>query len=109
MSAKHAAAAHGIASGGGAMPHGDKIQSAFGAHDVSGIQAHAPVAMRGRVMSMYSITSQVVPALSGVAAGALVNAVGVTWAIALAGVTLAGIMLFAAWRMPRLRSYNGQS
>ncbi len=76
---------------------------------VSGIQAHAPVAMRGRVMSMYSITSQVVPALSGVAAGALVNAVGVTWAIALAGVTLAGIMLFAAWRMPRLRSYNGQS
>ncbi len=76
---------------------------------VSGIQAHAPVAMRGRVMSMYSITSQVVPALSGVAAGALVNAVGVTWAIALAGLTLAGIMLLAAWRMPRLRAYCGQS
>ncbi len=36
----HEAAAHGIASGGGAMPHGGAIQQAFGAHDVSGIQAH---------------------------------------------------------------------
>ena len=36
----HAAAAQGIASGGGAMPHGQQIQSAFGNHDISGIQAH---------------------------------------------------------------------
>jgi MFS family permease len=75
---------------------------------VSGIQAHAPVAMRGRVMSMYSITSQVVPALSGVAAGALVNAVGVTSAIQLSGLTLAGIVVLAAWRMPQLRTYSGR-
>lgn len=75
---------------------------------VSGIQAQAPVAMRGRVMSMYSITSQVVPALSGVAAGALVNAVGVTSAIQLSGLVLAGIVALAAWRMTRLRAYSGQ-
>ena len=75
---------------------------------VSGIQAQAPVAMRGRVMSMYSITSQVVPALSGVAAGALVNAVGVTSAIQLSGLTLAGIVVLAAWRMPQLRAYSGR-
>lgn len=74
---------------------------------VSGIQAQAPMAMRGRVMSMYSITSQVVPALSGVAAGALVNAVGVTTAIQLSGLTLAGIVVLAAWRMPQLRGYSG--
>jgi MFS family permease len=76
---------------------------------VSGIQAQAPVAMRGRVMSMYSITSQVVPALSGVAAGALVNAVGVVSAIQLSGLALAGIVALAAWRMTRLRKYSGQS
>ena len=76
---------------------------------VSGIQAHAPAAMRGRVMSMYAITSQVVPALSGVAAGALVNAVGVTSAIQLSGLVLAGIVALASWRMGRLRRYSGQN
>jgi MFS family permease len=75
---------------------------------VSGIQAQAPMAIRGRVMSMYSITSQVVPALSGVAAGALVNAVGVTSAIHFSGLALAGIVALAAWRMGRLRRYSGQ-
>ncbi len=76
---------------------------------VSGIQARSPVALRGRVMGMYSIISQVVPALSGVAAGALVNAMGVTAAVQLSGLTLAGIALLAAWRMGRLRAYTGQS
>ena len=76
---------------------------------VSGIQAQAPVAMRGRVMSMYSITSQVVPALSGVGAGVLVNAVGVTSAIQLSGLVLAGIVALAAWQMGHLRRYTGQS
>lgn len=36
----HAAAAQGIASGGGAMPHMSAIQQAFGRHDVSAVQAH---------------------------------------------------------------------
>jgi MFS family permease len=76
---------------------------------VSGIQAQAPVALRGRVMSMYSITSQVVPALSGVSAGALVNAVGVTSAIELSGLALAGIVALVAWQMPQLRRYSGQN
>ena len=48
---------------------------------VSGIQVQAPPALRGRVMSMYAITSQVLPALSGVAAGVLVgrSACGRRW------------------------------
>ncbi len=37
----HAAAAHGISGGGGALPFLDQIQASFGAeHDVSGIQSH---------------------------------------------------------------------
>jgi hypothetical protein len=36
----HAAAERGVAGPGTTLPHGDKIQAAFGPHDVSGIQAH---------------------------------------------------------------------
>jgi|GEM_PF-3443471 len=36
----HAAAAAGTRGSGGALPHQDKIQAAFGGHDVSGIKAH---------------------------------------------------------------------
>ncbi len=38
--AVHAAAEHGTAGSGASLPHLDRIQSAFGAHDVSGVQAH---------------------------------------------------------------------
>jgi hypothetical protein len=36
----HALAAHGTSGGGGALPFLDRIQSSFGAHDVSHVQAH---------------------------------------------------------------------
>ena len=36
----HAVAQQGVSGGGGALPHLDRIQSSFGAHDVSGIEAH---------------------------------------------------------------------
>jgi hypothetical protein len=36
----HAAAAHGVSGGGGALPHLDAIQRSFGDHDVSGVTAH---------------------------------------------------------------------
>lgn len=36
----HDAARRGTAGGGGALPHADRIQSAFGHHDVSDVQAH---------------------------------------------------------------------
>jgi hypothetical protein len=39
-SALHETAAQGVAGAGGPMPHLDKIQQAFGAHDVTGVQAH---------------------------------------------------------------------
>ncbi|HMG55386.1 MAG TPA: DUF4157 domain-containing protein, partial [Kofleriaceae bacterium] len=36
----HQAASRGVADGGSALPHAETIQRSFGAHDVSGIQAH---------------------------------------------------------------------
>ncbi|NTV86682.1 MAG: MFS transporter [Burkholderiaceae bacterium] len=70
---------------------------------IAGIQGQAPEALRGRIMSIYSIISQVVPAASGVAAGALVRATGVTQAILYAGVGLASLALLGAALMPKLR------
>jgi phage tail protein X len=59
--------------------------------------------MRGRIMGIYSIISQVVPAASGVAAGALVRSTGVTSAILMAGLGLALIAMLATMLMPKLR------
>jgi hypothetical protein len=70
---------------------------------IAGIQGQAPEALRGRIMSIYSIISQVVPAASGVAAGALVRSAGITDAILYAGVGLAGLALLGAMFMPQLR------
>jgi uncharacterized protein DUF4157 len=36
----HAAAAHGLQGSGASLPHAERIQRAFGRHDVSGVQAH---------------------------------------------------------------------
>jgi MFS family permease len=70
---------------------------------IAGIQGQAPEAMRGRIMGIYSIISQVVPAASGVAAGALVRSTGVTSAILMAGLGLALIAMLATMLMPKLR------
>jgi hypothetical protein len=39
-SAVHAAAAQGVATSSSPLPHGDRIQHAFGRHDISAVQAH---------------------------------------------------------------------
>lgn len=70
---------------------------------VSNIQVQALPETRGRVMAMYSITSQVMPALSGIFAGVLVNASSVAQAIPLAGGLLALVALLGAVMMPDLR------
>ena len=75
---------------------------------VSGIQVQAPPAARGRVMSMYAITSQVLPAMSGMAAGVLVGQVGLRPAIAAAGLALAAVAALAALAMPVLWRHPGR-
>lgn len=74
---------------------------------VAGIQAQAPDAARGRVVSVYTIISQVVPAASGVAAGALVQAFGVGLALlACGGVLVIATAVNAGW-MSTLRDHRG--
>ena len=70
---------------------------------IAGIQGQAPEAMRGRIMGIYSIISQVIPAASGVAAGVLARSVSVTTAIFMAGLGLATLALLASIVMPQLR------
>lgn len=70
---------------------------------VAGIQAQVPDLLRGRVMAVYAIISQVVPALSGVLAGYWIRHAGVTDALLGAGAGLALIAVLGAWAMPQLR------
>ncbi len=74
---------------------------------VAGVQANAAEAVRGRVVSMYTIISQVVPAASGVAAGALVQGFGVSVALLTCGSTLAVAMLLNVLWMTALRRHRG--
>jgi MFS family permease len=75
---------------------------------VAGIQGKAPAPMRGRVMAMYSITSQVLPALSGVLAGGMVSMMGVSWSITASGAALALIALLGALSMTTLWRHTGR-
>jgi MFS family permease len=70
---------------------------------VAGIQHQAPEALRGRVMSMYSIVSQVIPAGSGVIAGIVLKAHGVVDGVFIEGVALVTLALLGALLMPTLR------
>ncbi len=70
---------------------------------VAGIQAQVPDALRGRVMAVYAIISQVIPALSGVLAGWMVRTIGLTDALLGAGLGLAVLALLGAIAMPHLR------
>lgn len=74
---------------------------------VAGIQAQAPDALRGRIVSLYTIVSQVVPAASGVAAGALVQAFGVGTALLACGALLAAATAANATWMGALRAHRG--
>jgi len=74
---------------------------------VAGIQAHAADEVRGRVVSMYTIISQVVPAASGVAAGALVQGFGVGVALQVCGAVLVAAMAFNLSWMVALRRHGG--
>ena len=70
---------------------------------VADLQAHVPDAVRGRVMSMYTMTSQVIPACSGLAAGLGLKFFGLLATTVAAGMILILAALTGALLMPRLR------
>jgi len=62
--------------------------------------------LRGRIMSMYTISSQVIPALSGLLAGTLLELVAIPNALMANGFLLTGLALLSLILMSRLRSYR---
>lgn len=74
---------------------------------VAGIQTQVQSSVRGRVLAMYTIISQVVPAASGLLAGALVFGLGVAHAIGVAGAAIAVLAVFNLRWMGALRGYRG--
>lgn len=71
---------------------------------VAGLQANVPEAVRGRVMAMYTMTSQVVPAAAGVLAGLGLQQFGLLPTTVAAG-TLLGLLGLFALAMPSLRNH----
>lgn len=74
---------------------------------VANLQMNAHPQTRGRILAMYSMSSQVMPALSAIAAGALLRASGLTAAILACGMGLAVIAAIGASLMPVLRRHRG--
>lgn len=75
---------------------------------VAGVQANVEEAVRGRVLAMYTIISQVMPAASGVLAGTLMHAMDVRRAAYACGAILAGAAAINFVWMRALRGYHGK-
>ena len=73
---------------------------------VAGLQTHTDGAMRGRILSFYTIGSQVGPASAGLAAGLVADAFGVTAGLYVGGAVIAGLGVLAVFALARLRSFS---
>jgi len=72
---------------------------------VAGLQEESHAEYRGRVMGMYTIASQAVPALSGVLAGALSHFLGVINALVACGCLICFAALINLTQLKTLRCY----
>ncbi len=73
---------------------------------VAGLQTHAPDAMRGRILSLYTICSQVGPALAGLACGVLSDVLGAAGALAVAGAGILALGLLGGCCLSALRHFR---
>ncbi len=73
---------------------------------VAGLQAETGPDVRGRIMSMYTISSQVIPAASGFAAGALSQYFGVVTAMVLCGAFIIMSALVGLFKLGAVRKYG---
>jgi hypothetical protein len=71
---------------------------------VAGIQVNSDEAVRGRVLATYTVISQVIPAASGLAAGALSQWLGAKQAMILSGGAIALVTVVNSFWMRGLRS-----
>jgi hypothetical protein len=72
---------------------------------VAGIQVNSDESVRGRVLATYTVISQVIPAASGLAAGALSQGIGPRLAMISCGALIALATLTNALWMRALRRY----
>lgn len=70
---------------------------------VAGLQANAPEAFRGRIMSIYSIISQVIPAVSGVLTGVVAQWFTPLQALVSIGAVIVTLALLAVFLLPNIR------
>jgi MFS family permease len=70
------------------------------------LQLRAPAAMRGRVMSLVTVTMQGFAPLGGLLTGATALAIGTPRAVALSAVVLAVAAVVAAIGAPDVREYE---
>lgn len=61
--------------------------------------------VRGRIMSMYTISSQIIPALSGLMAGFLLELIPIQQSIAIIGVLLLIMAIASLFTMDKLKAY----
>jgi len=73
---------------------------------VAGIQQQTPAAIKGRVMSMYTITSQSMPAMSGALAGALSHQYGPSNSLLIMGCLMLTATLLLIVKSPQLRAFH---
>jgi len=71
------------------------------------LQHESEPALRGRLMSIYTVTSQVIPAAGGLGAGLLLEVLPANHGLLLVGITLSLLFAGAAWRLRLLRHYTG--
>lgn len=70
------------------------------------LQHESEPALRGRLLSVYTVTSQVVPAAGGLGAGLLLERLPASQGLLLCGLSLTVLFALAAWRLRRLRAYR---
>jgi MFS family permease len=73
---------------------------------VAGLQHHTPVEIRGRVMSIYTIISQVISAMAGVLAGAVAQGISVPASLYMIGALFVVLTVILTVKGHSLRAFN---
>lgn len=73
---------------------------------VAGLQHHTPIEIRGRVMSIYTIISQVISAMAGVLSGWLAQQAGIGVSLYVIGALFFVFTLLLAWKGRHLKHFK---
>ncbi|MBP8185586.1 MAG: MFS transporter [Pseudomonas sp.] len=70
------------------------------------LQHESQPELRGRLLSIYTVTSQVIPAAGGLGAGLLLEVLPASQGLSYSGLLLTGLFVLAGLRLKRLRAYG---